>query len=204
MDSLHATLAALRTETKSEKDHLTVFREFLAQLDELQRHTPAKAPRIKRCRGASRRGAGGARSSRVPGAMQRAASSRRDASQNRDRHRSTALRAVPALRRTRFARRCARPRPGRRHALFIIYHPRHPHARAVAADLPPRACPRWRDRGLCQPVRRDRPGARHGDARRVHADAEGNAACARSRCCSSTILPSRSASGSTSPRTGAG
>ena len=47
MDGLHATLAAIRTETKSEKDHLTVFREFLAQLDELQRYMPVKAPRIK-------------------------------------------------------------------------------------------------------------------------------------------------------------
>jgi hypothetical protein len=47
MDGLHATLAAIRTETKSEKDHLTVFREFLAQLDELQRHMPVKQPRIK-------------------------------------------------------------------------------------------------------------------------------------------------------------
>ena len=47
MDGLHATLAAIRTETKSEKDHLTVFREFLAQLDELQRHAPVKPPRIK-------------------------------------------------------------------------------------------------------------------------------------------------------------
>jgi hypothetical protein len=47
MDGLHATLAALRTETKSEKNHLTVFREFLAQLDQLQRHAPAKPPRIK-------------------------------------------------------------------------------------------------------------------------------------------------------------
>jgi nitrate reductase assembly molybdenum cofactor insertion protein NarJ len=48
MDGLHATLAALRTETKSEtKDHLTVFREFLAQLDQLQRHAPVKEPRVK-------------------------------------------------------------------------------------------------------------------------------------------------------------
>jgi hypothetical protein len=47
MDGLHATLAALRTETKSEKNHLTVFREFLLQLDQLQRHAPAKPPRIK-------------------------------------------------------------------------------------------------------------------------------------------------------------
>ena len=47
MDNLHTTLAALRTETKSTKDHLTVFREFLAQLDQLQRQAPAKQPRIK-------------------------------------------------------------------------------------------------------------------------------------------------------------
>ena len=47
MDGLHATLAALRTETKSEKNHLTIFREFLAQLDELQRQSPPKQPRIK-------------------------------------------------------------------------------------------------------------------------------------------------------------
>jgi hypothetical protein len=47
MDGLHATLASLRPETKSTKDHLTVFREFLAQLDELQRRTPVKEPRVK-------------------------------------------------------------------------------------------------------------------------------------------------------------
>jgi hypothetical protein len=47
MDDLHATLAELRAETKSSKDHLTVFREFLAQLDQLQRHAPVKPTRIK-------------------------------------------------------------------------------------------------------------------------------------------------------------
>ncbi len=47
MDNLHATLAAIRTETKSTKDHLTVFREFLAQLDQLQRQAPVKPPRVK-------------------------------------------------------------------------------------------------------------------------------------------------------------
>ena len=47
MDNLHATLAELRAETKSSKDHLTVFREFLEQLDQLQRHAPVKAARIK-------------------------------------------------------------------------------------------------------------------------------------------------------------
>jgi hypothetical protein len=47
MDNLHATLAAIRTETKSTPNHLTVFREFLAQLDQLQRQSPAKQPRVK-------------------------------------------------------------------------------------------------------------------------------------------------------------
>jgi hypothetical protein len=47
MDNLHATLAALRPETKSRKDHLTVFREFLMQLDQLQRQAPVKEPRAK-------------------------------------------------------------------------------------------------------------------------------------------------------------
>ncbi|HEV7601542.1 MAG TPA: hypothetical protein VGO49_14980 [Bradyrhizobium sp.] len=47
MDDLHATLAAIRTETKATKDHLTVFREFLAQLDQLQRQAPVKPSRVK-------------------------------------------------------------------------------------------------------------------------------------------------------------
>jgi hypothetical protein len=59
MDNLHATLAEIRPETKSAKNHLTVFREFLAQLDELQRHSPPKQPRIKLPRRKSaRRGRG--------------------------------------------------------------------------------------------------------------------------------------------------
>jgi hypothetical protein len=52
MDNLHATLSSLRTETKAAKDPLddplNVFREFLAQLDALQRKPPLdKAPRVK-------------------------------------------------------------------------------------------------------------------------------------------------------------
>jgi hypothetical protein len=51
MDSLHATLRSLRTETKAARDPLNdplnVFREFLAQLDALQRKPPMKAPRVK-------------------------------------------------------------------------------------------------------------------------------------------------------------
>lgn len=46
MDSLHRVLRTLRPETKSRPDHLTVFREFLAQLDALQRQAIEK-PRIK-------------------------------------------------------------------------------------------------------------------------------------------------------------
>jgi hypothetical protein len=60
MDTLHATLASLRPETKSTKNHLTIFREFLAQLDELQRRAPVKEPRVKlpARRKAARRGRG--------------------------------------------------------------------------------------------------------------------------------------------------
>ena len=47
MDNLHGVLRTIRAETKSAKDPLHVFREFLAQLDELQRHMPVKQPRIK-------------------------------------------------------------------------------------------------------------------------------------------------------------
>jgi hypothetical protein len=56
MDRLHATLSELRSETTTEtkaakdpfNDPLNVFREFLAQLDELQRKPrPVKAPRAK-------------------------------------------------------------------------------------------------------------------------------------------------------------
>ena len=46
MDDLHAAIAEPRSETKSTRDHLTVFREFLAQLDQLQRLMPARPARI--------------------------------------------------------------------------------------------------------------------------------------------------------------
>jgi hypothetical protein len=47
MDNLHATLSEFRAETKSANNHLNVFREFLAQLDQLQRQLPVKAAREK-------------------------------------------------------------------------------------------------------------------------------------------------------------
>ena len=45
MDSLHSVLSNIKTETKAQKPHLTVFREFLAHLDRLQRKAPR--PRTK-------------------------------------------------------------------------------------------------------------------------------------------------------------
>ncbi|MGM4997415.1 hypothetical protein AB8A05_01590 [Tardiphaga sp. 538_B7_N1_4] len=47
MDSLHDVMRSIRPETKSGKDHLSVFREFLAHLDQLQRKAIASRPRLK-------------------------------------------------------------------------------------------------------------------------------------------------------------
>ena len=45
MDSLHRVLRTIRAETKSAPNHLDVFREFLARLDELQRQASVKRSR---------------------------------------------------------------------------------------------------------------------------------------------------------------
>jgi hypothetical protein len=47
MDSLHDVMRAIRPETKSGRNHLSVFREFLAHLDQLQRKALAEKPRVK-------------------------------------------------------------------------------------------------------------------------------------------------------------
>jgi hypothetical protein len=47
MDSLHDVMRSIRPETKAGKDHLSVFREFLAHLDQLQRKALASRPRVK-------------------------------------------------------------------------------------------------------------------------------------------------------------
>lgn len=47
MDNLHSVLRAIRPETKSGHDHLSVFREFLAHLDTLQRQVLTAKPRAK-------------------------------------------------------------------------------------------------------------------------------------------------------------
>jgi phytoene/squalene synthetase len=47
MDRLHHVLSAIRTETKSAKDHTRVFREFISHLDQAQRKPPSRRPRLK-------------------------------------------------------------------------------------------------------------------------------------------------------------
>lgn len=47
MDTLHTVLRSLRGETKNDRAHLDVFREFLVHLDKLSRTTPARPPRGK-------------------------------------------------------------------------------------------------------------------------------------------------------------
>lgn len=62
MDTLHTVLRSINSETKSDNarpDHLTVFREFLAHLDEIQRKAltkpAAKKQRAKTTRRKSKR-----------------------------------------------------------------------------------------------------------------------------------------------------
>ena len=42
MDSLHTVLRSLRSEEKSRRDHLSVFREFLDHLDRIARSRTAR------------------------------------------------------------------------------------------------------------------------------------------------------------------
>jgi len=55
MDTLHTVLRSIRGETKSRRDHLDVFREFLDHLDRATRRRPAaratKAGKVKAKRG---------------------------------------------------------------------------------------------------------------------------------------------------------
>jgi hypothetical protein len=45
MDTLHTVLRGIRAETKSRRDHLTVFREFLTHLDRIGRKPSGKGAR---------------------------------------------------------------------------------------------------------------------------------------------------------------
>jgi hypothetical protein len=54
MDTLHSVLRSIRGETKTRRDHLTVFREFLHHLDRIGRKP--KGPGANKAKTASRRG----------------------------------------------------------------------------------------------------------------------------------------------------
>jgi hypothetical protein len=49
MDTLHTVLRSIRSESKSRRDHLSVFREFLDHLDRVTRSRAARprSPRAK-------------------------------------------------------------------------------------------------------------------------------------------------------------
>jgi hypothetical protein len=55
MDTLHTVLRSISGETKSRRDHLTVFREFLNHLDRIGRKPRGPAPKNKAARPARRR-----------------------------------------------------------------------------------------------------------------------------------------------------
>ncbi len=56
MDGLHSVLRQIRGETKSRRDHMTVFREFLSQLERASRkpRPPEKPRRARSLRRAAR------------------------------------------------------------------------------------------------------------------------------------------------------
>lgn len=55
MDTLHTVLRTIRGETKSRRDHLTVFREFLSHLDRIGRKAPRGSVKNKSAKPARRR-----------------------------------------------------------------------------------------------------------------------------------------------------
>jgi hypothetical protein len=59
MDSLHGVLRSIRTETKADRKHLAVFREFLAHLDQAQRQAQAMRAKPPVRRKPKRRGRAG-------------------------------------------------------------------------------------------------------------------------------------------------
>ena len=54
MDTLHSVLRSIRGETKSRRDHLDVFHEFLDHLDRAARRR--NAPRTIKAKGKAKRG----------------------------------------------------------------------------------------------------------------------------------------------------
>ena len=56
MDTLHSVLRSIRGETKSRRDHLTVFREFLGHLDRAaRRRQPPRSTKATKGKSRGRR-----------------------------------------------------------------------------------------------------------------------------------------------------
>jgi hypothetical protein len=55
MDNLHTVLRSIRGETKSRRDHLTVFREFLGHLDRIGRKKSGPGAKSKNTKPVRRR-----------------------------------------------------------------------------------------------------------------------------------------------------
>ena len=56
MDTLHTVLRSIRGESKSRRDHLTVFREFLDHLDRAsKRRSPARATKAAKAKSRRKR-----------------------------------------------------------------------------------------------------------------------------------------------------
>ena len=56
METLHSVIRTIRGETRTRRDHLTVVREFLNQLDRASRRAPKREAKAKRKSGKRRRG----------------------------------------------------------------------------------------------------------------------------------------------------
>lgn len=56
MDNLHTVLRSIRGETKSRRDHLTVFREFLGHLDRIGRKKSGQGAKGRSAKASPRRG----------------------------------------------------------------------------------------------------------------------------------------------------
>jgi hypothetical protein len=55
MDNLHSVIRTIRSETKSRRDHLAVFREFLSHLDRISRRASRGTAKNKGAKPTSRR-----------------------------------------------------------------------------------------------------------------------------------------------------
>ena len=56
MDTLHTVLRTIRGETKSRRDHLSVFREFLHHLDRIGRKPNGQSGKARSAKSSARRG----------------------------------------------------------------------------------------------------------------------------------------------------